>query len=894
MAVTLTVAELAGALRLGDSTEETTEVTRLLAYATEAVNRYAPGATDAPANEATIRLAAYLFDQPNAGRGVGFANALRNSGAAAMLLPYKVVRAGSTAEAVAAAQQALGTAGNPVTNVTTDIAGATLTVHFADGTSRTENLPAGGMGGSGVDTTARTAATAAKQRADDAFTAAGLAHNQANVAAQTAAANATAVAGKQATLMPPSTAEAENGTATTIRGWTAKLVRAAINAVVPTWARAGNTARIPESKIEPIHIYESATAPSADTGGDEHDIWFRPTATGIEIYLYNGTAWAKRNTIGLPNRITGDAVNINESAYILLPEGGHVMEIRGGRLKVYRRNDSGTAPFLELLGSTTSGGGINPNLLEAFAFQGNDATVDLAKMPFSVPSFLTDPLNHDIPYSFMDGLLETWAVIVTQASRDAGNVPQLIPNERLPVARFVPSPTGLDDGLVATIEDGVWTAAVAAGTASTTSKQWRFDFVPGEDTADPIAAAGMVFIELRYLDSYNAMGVRVSVQDVGAGFLAADGSRVLSSSGALDVRGLLAQSSISAIIKLVQNLPTAGTATWGEWYGLADTAGRVKDIYYRREESRTEQLWLPARLQAQNRNLHGFSTLNSTLTYGYERGGALSPEAGVIELVEELDAGGNYTTRVIVPNDGPLNSLISVILFWKSGGQSNYTTSREIPLFHDTSWLSSETNRYVSAVYTDEFKFTPGASYTIKWRNAGSVHDLVIQPAEHMRRVVDDEELDEATARINRELYEVEDRVAALESTPSGGGGVAQIGSDVNVSADGSAYFADAATAAAFVAAWNGGNYKSFIFEFAEKKTILDEYYQVQLHRTFDTIQDGKQTEFQAGWNWTFDTSGPFRILVNRTGAAATMTLQNSTPVVFESGTVLSIYGVAT
>ena len=98
-AVTLTAAELAAALRLGDSTEETAEARRLLAYATEAVTKHAPTAPEATANEAVIRLAAYLYDQPNAGRGMGYANAGRNSGAWAILLPYRVHRAGSTAEA---------------------------------------------------------------------------------------------------------------------------------------------------------------------------------------------------------------------------------------------------------------------------------------------------------------------------------------------------------------------------------------------------------------------------------------------------------------------------------------------------------------------------------------------------------------------------------------------------------------------------------------------------------------------------------------------------------------------------------------------------------------------------------------------------------------------------
>ena len=100
MAVTMTIAELRAALRLNDSTEETAEVTRLLAYATEAVTKHAPNAPDVAHNEAARRVAGYLFDQPEAGRGMSYANALRSSGAARILLPYRVHRAGY-ADAVA-------------------------------------------------------------------------------------------------------------------------------------------------------------------------------------------------------------------------------------------------------------------------------------------------------------------------------------------------------------------------------------------------------------------------------------------------------------------------------------------------------------------------------------------------------------------------------------------------------------------------------------------------------------------------------------------------------------------------------------------------------------------------------------------------------------------------
>ena len=94
MPVTLTVAELLGALRLGNSAEEVTEATRLLAYCSEAVTQYAPDASATAMNEAVRRLAGYLFDMPEAARGDAYANAMRNSGAARMLLPYRVHRLG--------------------------------------------------------------------------------------------------------------------------------------------------------------------------------------------------------------------------------------------------------------------------------------------------------------------------------------------------------------------------------------------------------------------------------------------------------------------------------------------------------------------------------------------------------------------------------------------------------------------------------------------------------------------------------------------------------------------------------------------------------------------------------------------------------------------------------
>ena len=160
MAVTISVAELQAALRLGDRAEETAEVTRLLAYATEAVTQHAPDASETAMNEAVRRLSGHLFDQPEAARGDGYANALRYSGASRILLPYRVHRLGLS-DAVSAAQAAVGTVGNPVTGLA--VQGGHLVVTFEDGSTDELDLPAGQ---DAADQVARDAAAAAQSEID--------------------------------------------------------------------------------------------------------------------------------------------------------------------------------------------------------------------------------------------------------------------------------------------------------------------------------------------------------------------------------------------------------------------------------------------------------------------------------------------------------------------------------------------------------------------------------------------------------------------------------------------------------------------------------------------------------------------------------------------------------
>ncbi len=154
--------------RIGATDAELDLATRRLAYAEAAITQYLgtsyATAPDAVLNEAASRLAAYQYDSPTVSGGAGFANALRNSGATNILLPYRVHGLGY-ADTVDATNAAIGSTANPVTGLA--ISGDVLTVTFADGTTDDLTLPDGsGAMFTGVDQTARDAASAAQSTAD--------------------------------------------------------------------------------------------------------------------------------------------------------------------------------------------------------------------------------------------------------------------------------------------------------------------------------------------------------------------------------------------------------------------------------------------------------------------------------------------------------------------------------------------------------------------------------------------------------------------------------------------------------------------------------------------------------------------------------------------------------
>ena len=239
-----------------------------------------------------------------------------------ILLPYRIHRAGSTGEAVAAAQAAMGTVGNPVTGLS--ISGDVLTVTFADGSTTDLTLPAGmGGGGGGLDQIARDAAATAQTRADSAFT-------SAENAQDTADDNTAALAG----LATPGPDPA-------------------------TWAEVGNTDTIPPAKIAQSirghRIYVQTSAPASHLAGD---VWIQDLTTLTpKIYESNGTQWV------LDYTFFGGRVHTSTAAHnIALDQpsanaGDVLLELVTGTLKMYKRLNASSSPYWEYLGAAAGGAG---------------------------------------------------------------------------------------------------------------------------------------------------------------------------------------------------------------------------------------------------------------------------------------------------------------------------------------------------------------------------------------------------------------------------------------------------------------------------------------------------------------------------------------------------------
>ena len=117
--VTRTLAQLGGDLRIGDGAAAPTGpaavvLERIAATARVLVEDYAPDAPEAVLNESFVRLAGWLYDADPSGSTPGGPAALRSSGAASLLGPYRTRRGGlitaSPTDASGLAGAGLGTA----------------------------------------------------------------------------------------------------------------------------------------------------------------------------------------------------------------------------------------------------------------------------------------------------------------------------------------------------------------------------------------------------------------------------------------------------------------------------------------------------------------------------------------------------------------------------------------------------------------------------------------------------------------------------------------------------------------------------------------------------------------------------------------------------------------
>lgn len=95
----LTITQLAAAVRLGDGSSAPVEpvlsiLTRLDGVSDAFLDLYASGAPSTIRDEAKVRLVGYLYDAPHSPTGDRYAAAWRNSGAGALVSPWRDRRAG--------------------------------------------------------------------------------------------------------------------------------------------------------------------------------------------------------------------------------------------------------------------------------------------------------------------------------------------------------------------------------------------------------------------------------------------------------------------------------------------------------------------------------------------------------------------------------------------------------------------------------------------------------------------------------------------------------------------------------------------------------------------------------------------------------------------------------
>ena len=587
----------------------------------------------------------------------------------------------------------------------------------------------------GADQTARNAAETAQDRADAAFTAAGLAHGAANTASAAAATNAAAIAAFDAG-----------------------------GGIFITTAEVVVTAVFPDAEVGAVVLSIRGGALSL----------YRVISTTASPYLqYVGvtTAGAGDSTI----HVTTDVVNIAmEFAGAAL--GDYIFQIISGTFALYEVISTTADPYLRKFGETNTGfvaGDLN-SLLKSWVFTGTDNPT-AAQLSLNIQDWALGN-GPDIPFIHLNGTLFSWTNELDQAALDAGSVQELIPIAAYSgQARLLPvGDVDADIGKVPKFQsDGGYTLEVdieGTGGAAVNSYVPRWRFIRGETTADPIVNAGKVFMGFRYVDRYSLSDNTLtgSHDFVSFAYIYADGRAgyTISVDEALDLAALFNVGDTTQLINLVTALPAVGSAVWGALYGLGD-AGVVDDIHYRRNEIQTQVAFSPAQLATgagQTRRIWGFSSVGSNLSTGFQKGGGLSPEIAN-EFTEErlVQSDGTAYYQTTLRSSNPLfDSLIGIILQWKSGDEDFNTTDRQITLFRDQTFVSTDTptqRQYVTDASHHASNLPVGGFYFLNFHISGTVMPLVVHAQQAFRRVADDEDLAMAQAEVRREIEAVSNDV---------------------------------------------------------------------------------------------------------------------------------------
>ena len=91
----VTIVDLLAAIQVEDTAANQTAVTRIQNAVTALIEQYAPDAPDAVKDQATVQAVGYIQEAPaSAPARMNFANAMQNSGANALLAPWREHRAG--------------------------------------------------------------------------------------------------------------------------------------------------------------------------------------------------------------------------------------------------------------------------------------------------------------------------------------------------------------------------------------------------------------------------------------------------------------------------------------------------------------------------------------------------------------------------------------------------------------------------------------------------------------------------------------------------------------------------------------------------------------------------------------------------------------------------------